>query len=904
MPLSVGTTLGPYSVTAKIGEGGMGEVYQAKDTRLDRDVALKVLPQAFTSDPDRLARFEREAKVLASLNHPNIGSIYGLEEAEGGKFRALVLELVEGPTLADRIKQGPIPVDEALPIAKQIAEALEAAHEKGIIHRDLKPANVKVRDDGTVKVLDFGLAKALQPEASEASASESPTISLTAAATQMGMVIGTAAYMSPEQAKGKVVDRRADAWAFGAVLFEMLTGRRAFVGDDVSDTLAAVLRAEINLDDLPDETPVRLRRVIEACLQRDPKQRVHDVADVRLAMEGAFESTAPTPSETAVAPPLRLWQRPAPALGVLMATVLVTGLTVWTLTRPDVPPANVIRFVLPPSDIAPFDVDGPFSDVAVSADGTRVVYAARGATGETQLMLRPLDQLDGALLRGGEDSSGPFFSPDGEWVAFGVDSSPTTLRKVLTSGGPPVTLAELPAIIAGASWGGDDQIIVGTVRGGLFRVPGGGGEPEILTTPDADQGEVGHYWPGVIPGRQAVLFGIDTGEGPSAQQLAVLALETREVTRLGLGGTNPRYASTGHVVYAVADGSVRAVPFDVERLEVTGNPVPLLEGVMVKITGAANFSLSDGGRLVYASGTGEVRSLMWVDREGREEPIDVPPRAYAYARLSPDGTKVALDSRDEDDDIWTWDLARGGLQPLTINPEPDRGVVWSPDGTRIAFASVRDGVGGVYWQAADGSGAAELLAEGPYFPTAFTPDGDRLLFTEPSVPPRNVGAVSTDGARTVEWLLGEPYSEQDPEVSPDGRWLAYSSNESGQNEVYVRPFPDVNASRTLVSTAGGNRPAWSADGQELFYFVGPNPDAIMAVPVQPTGTEFGSGRPEIVVQRNMVPLFAGRHYDVSSDGRRFLVFSSTDPEADESVPVQIVVVDNWHQELLERVPVP
>ena len=519
--------------------------------------------------------------MLASLNHPNIGSIYGLEEAEGGRFRALVLELVEGPTLTDRIKQGPIPIDEALPIAKQIAEALEAAHEQGVIHRDLKPANIKVKDDGTVKVLDFGLAKAFQPDASDLSLSQSPTISLTAAATQMGMVIGTAAYMSPEQAKGKVVDKRADVWAFGAVLYEMLTGTRAFVGDDVSDTLAAVLRAEVNLEELPEETPARLRQVLRACLQRDPKQRVHDVADVRLAMEGTFETALSAPAEAAALPEaaLQVWQRPVPALGVALAIAAVASLAVWSSMRPE--PADLMQFVIVPPDSAPLGFNTLVRDIAISPDGTQVVYNGPNSTNTSfQINVRPIDQLVAAPLRGAAGGVGPFVSADGEWVGFVDRGSPTRLQKVSIFGGPPVALTEAPSPIFGASWGSDDQILFGGNRG-LFRVSGGGGEPEAVTTLDAEEGETGHMWPSIIPGTNAVLFTILTGSNNSGQ-LAVLDLATEETMRLGLAGVSPQYVSTGHLIYAAADASVLAVPFDVASLKVTGNPVALIEGVGLK----------------------------------------------------------------------------------------------------------------------------------------------------------------------------------------------------------------------------------------------------------------------------------------------------------------------------------
>ena len=448
MPLQPGTSLGPYEVAAKIGEGGMGEVYRATDTSLDRQVAIKVLPDAFASDPERLARFEREAKVLASLNHPNIGAIYGLEKF--GDTRALVLELVEGPTLADRIKQGPIPIDEALPIAKQIAEALEAAHEQGIIHRDLKPANIKVKDDGTVKVLDFGLAKAFQPDASDPGLSQSPTISLTAAATQMGMVIGTAAYMAPEQAKGRPVDKRADVWAFGAVLYEMLVGQKPFTGKDVSDTLAAVLRIDADFDALPDGTPPRLRQVLKACLQKEPKDRVRDIGDVSLAIDGTFDVPAPeTPSS--VTHQLQVWQRPVPLVAAVLVLVAITGLAVWTLTRPaPQPPGLVTRFSIPLAADQDFGPTGR-SVVAVSPDGSQVVYVTRDA-----LWLRPIDQLQAVQVTGTDDGAGVFFSADGQSIGF---SAAGQLKKVSVSGGAPVTIANVAENPAGANWGVDDTIL-------------------------------------------------------------------------------------------------------------------------------------------------------------------------------------------------------------------------------------------------------------------------------------------------------------------------------------------------------------------------------------------------------------------------------------------------------------
>ena len=517
MPLEVGSTLGPYEVLSAIGAGGMGEVYKARDTKLDRDVALKILPDAFVNDPERLARFQREAKVLASLNHPNIAQIHGLEES--GDSPALVLEYVPGPTLQDRIAKGPIPLDEALPIARQIAEALEAAHEQGIIHRDLKPANVKVKDDGTVKVLDFGLAKALQPELSDLDAANSPTMTMTAAATKMGVIMGTAAYMSPEQAKGRQVDKRADIWAFGVVLFEMLTGRQAFGGTDISETLAAVLKTDLDLDALPADTPRGIRRVISRCMQKDRTQRSRDIGDVKLDLAEALAAPVEETVETAAIAQPAIWQRPVPAVGAALLLVALGGLAVWTLTSPSQPQPRVTRFRIPFEAGALPGVSGPL--LALSPDGTTLVYAARNEGGTLQLFRSRMDQLDGEPMADTEGASNPFFSPDGTWVGFRGDG--TTIKKVALAGGPVVTIHETSGF-RGATWGPDDTIIFGAgVGGGLSRVSADGGEPEAITTPDTDAGEVQHRWPQLLPGGNAVLFSVWSG-GQESQVLSVLEI--------------------------------------------------------------------------------------------------------------------------------------------------------------------------------------------------------------------------------------------------------------------------------------------------------------------------------------------------------------------------------------------
>ena len=561
----------------------MGQVYQATDTKLNREVALKVLPEAFASDPDRLARFQREAQVLASLNHPNIAAIHGLEEADG--VRALVLELVEGPTLADRIKQGPIPLDEALPIAKQIAEALEAAHEQGVIHRDLKPANVKVKDDGIVKVLDFGLAKALDPSPT-GDPSQSPT--LTAAATQMGVIMGTAAYMSPEQARGKTVDKRTDIWAFGVVLYEMLTGVRPFQGDDVSLTLASVMKSDVDAKTLPPDLPEKLRTVLRRCLEKDPSQRIRDIGDVRLAMEGAFETVVSVPSaESAATQPSRQRQALPWVAGLTLA--IITGLAVWSLTRPVEVSRRVERFDISPTPPTTLGLATAHHDLAITPDGTRVVYTGSGGN-PFQLYVRVLGELTATPLQGLDDRVvGPFISPDSAWVGF-ADQRDGTLKKVSILGGPPVTICSLPGTVRGATWGPDDTIIFGTGEAsGLWRVSASSGEPEQLTTLDAQRGGINHRWPHILPGGRAVLFTI-WGGGIDNSRIAVLNLDTGEQRVLVPGGSYPRYSPTGHLVYGVS-GTLRAVAFDLDRLEVTDpNPVPVLADVVTKSgSGAADF---------------------------------------------------------------------------------------------------------------------------------------------------------------------------------------------------------------------------------------------------------------------------------------------------------------------------
>ena len=892
--------IGCYQVTAKIGEGGMREVYQARDTKLDRDVALKVLPEAFTADPDRLARFEREAKVLASLNHPNIGTIYGLEEAEGGRFKALVLELVEGPTLADRIKQGPIPLDEALPIAMQIAEALEAAHEQGVIHRDLKPANVKVKDDGTVKVLDFGLAKAFQPETSGPDVSMSPTISLTAAATQMGMVIGTAAYMAPEQAKGKAVDRRADIWAFGAVLYEMLVGTRAFAGGDVSETLAFVITRDVDWDALPEATPPAVRHVLRRCLERDPKRRLRDVGDARLDLED--RTASPTTGQTAAvaAPRAPLWPRPAILIAAGLVSAIVGGLVVWTLSHPADSP--VARALITAPAARPLNLASD-TNIAISPDGSRVVFRAT-ADGETSLFVRRMAEFEATPLAGlGGNPRGPFVSPDGVWIAFFAQG---TLRKVNMNGGPPITIGVSPGgVPRGASWGPDDTIVFATTAGsGLWQMPAGGGEPEPLTTPDPERGELDHMFPTFLPGGDAALFSIITVGGSFDEaQTAILSLDTGRYEVLFPGGTSPKYVSSGHIVYMAA-GTLFAVGFDVERREVTSDPIPVVDTVRRSgQSGAADFAVSDDGTLVYVrgGGDGELMALTWVDRDGIEEPLPLAPGRYGGLRFSPDGTRLALEtSGDEGVELVVYDFERDTLSQLTFSPGGNCCPVWSPDGARIVFTSSRDGVPDLYHRNADGTGSVErAVAGGPpgRISWDWSADGTTVIFSgSGNLRALGMGAEPTDMA-----LVDTPFAQVQAALSPDGRWLAYQSNEDGDFDIYVRPFPNVDSGLWKVSAAGGQFPLWSADGSELFFVAG---DAVMASAIT-AGATFDWATP--------VALFSGsyalvgdrsiRVFDVSPDGRFLLRKAAAASDGDVGAP-ELVAVFNWFEELKKLVPVP
>jgi serine/threonine-protein kinase len=928
MSPSPGSRFGSYEIVALIGAGGMGEVYRARDTRLKREVALKLLSEPFAQDVERLARFQREAELLATLSHPNIASIYGLEDtrdASGPPATALVMELVEGPTLDEHLKAAgdnrqKLLLKEIVDIALQIADALESAHDRGVIHRDLKPANIKLTPSGQIKVLDFGLAKLVEPAglgSGPAGLTHSPTLSMQA--TFAGMILGTAAYMSPEQARGKAVDKRTDIWAFGCVLFEMLAGKRAFDGEDVTDAIASVVAREPDWAALPADVPSQLKLLLQRCLEKDPRKRIGDISTARFLMTETI-AARPASASSVGAAEARVDRTPAKRPAAVFASVgLVIGAAIaaaatWLAMRAPVETPRVIRFAIVPSAATSLSLNGADRDIAISPDGSHIVYRG-GRNDMAQLVVRAFDQLEGQPLPGIVGIRSPFISPDGHWIGF-FGGPNDELKKVSINGGPPLALCRYTGVTRGASWGPDGTIVFATNDSstGLLSVPEGGGEPKVLTKPDTGSRELDHLFPSFLPGGKAVLFTITSSAVPGQQaaQIAALDLKTGQKKILLRGGSSAVYIETGHLVYA-AGGTLRAVRFDPVRLEVLSDPVPVAEQVMMSGTGAANFVVSRDGRLVYvpaitglANAGGPQRSLVWLSRQGREEPLKAEMRGYTVPRLSPDGTRVALDIRDRENDIWIWEFARATLTRPTFDPQVDIYPVWTPDGRRIVFGSSRTGLMSVYSRAADGSGADEPLFRGRNVitPSSFSPDGKLLVVTE--LTPGQSGDVALlrmseeADRRQLEPLIASTFTELDGEISPDGQWIAYYSNESGQqDEVYVRPFPKVGSGRWQISNGGGTRPAWARNGRELFYL---NGGAMMAVPVQ-TKPGFVAGNPVKLFEGQFYTGQNARTYDVSADGQRFLMIKNAlAAAADQGVTQSMVVVDHWTEELKARVP--
>jgi Tol biopolymer transport system component len=889
----IGKSLAHYEITGLVGKGGMGEVYQAKDTKLGRDVAIKVLPEEFARDTERIARFQREAKLLAALNHPNIAAIYGLEESGGTHF--LVLELIGGDTVADRIKAGAIPPEEALNLALQIVEALETAHEKGVIHRDLKPSNIKVTPDGKVKVLDFGLAKAYAGGTADINMSNSPTLS--DAATQQGVILGTAAYMSPEQARGETVDKRADIWAFGVVLFEMLTGKQAFTGKTVSDTLASVLAREPEWNRLPANLHPRIRALLERCLNKDPRNRYHDIGDARMDIREILADPAgvlPAPGQAAGSERKKLpW-----VVAAAILCLIVTVVAIWMLKPAE--PRQVMRF----------DYDIPEGQqltsfrglvIAVSPDGRQFVYATTKG-----LYMRSVDELTAKLVAGTEETTlVPFFSPDGKWIAY-ISTAERKLKKISVNGGAPVVICDLTSFMGGY-WNEDNTIVFGQLPGPIMRVSANGGSPEAITKTTSET----HIFPQILPGGEYLMY--TAAAATNRMRILVQSLKSGEVKEL-FAGSRATYVPTGHIIYKLPDNdNLFAVPFDLDKLEVTGGAVPIVEEVL-------QYAIPGAGTLVYLPGTSGASSstgqtFVWVDREGKEEPLGAPANQYLFPRISPDGTRVAMQIAGDNPDIWVWDLVRKTMTRLTFDKSAENQPIWTPDSKQVLFWSGRDGdFGAIYRKQADGTGADEKLVAAPdrqLFPWALTGDGKTLVVvdTPDAYTQADISMLPMEGDHEIKPLLHQKeYVETQAKISPDGKWMAYVSNESGKSEVYVRPFPDVEKGRWQVSTNGGVSPLWAPGGRELYYFSEDDDPSATAVAVE-TGTAFSAGTPKKLFSRR--PYLAGGStpgtpWDIHPDGKRFLLMKlpgSGGNEGTAPASRKINIVLNWFEELKTRVPV-
>jgi serine/threonine-protein kinase len=919
----VGRRLAEYEVTARIGAGGMGEVYRARDIKLGRDVAIKVLPAPMAHDDARIARFRREAQILATLNHPHIAAIYALEESED--VVALVLELVDGPTLADRIRQGPLAMHDALTIARQTAEALEAAHAKGIIHRDLKPANVKAPDGGTVKVLDFGLAKAIGEETGL-----TRTHLATVHKTQEGMILGTATYMSPEQARGLAVDTRTDIWAFGCVVYEMITGRKAFDGDTVTDCLAAILGRDPDWTALAPVAPTSVVALVKRCLEKDVQHRLADIGDARRALEDVLAAGT---AQVGARPVKGASKRRVPGLAYVaaIAGLLVAGaFGVRTVRELTLKPER-IDIALAHDEFIPSTHS---SELAISNDGTLIAYGSSKRMASMSMMNSrsdgtadsdQTDDLSGTAVPsmamteqiyvrairqgaarplGGALGSGPFFSPDSKWVGFW--HAPTgTLRRVAITGGAPVKICDAVSGIAGATWGPDGTIVFAWFD--LFRVPASGGPPTPLLKVDEDHGERFFRHPSFLPSGKAILFTVAMADSDSYDEadIGVLSLETGKKRILVHGGTSPRYAPSGHLIYA-RGGTLLAVPFDPEKLEIigTGQPFPVANGVFMSAnTGMSAFSISSAGDLVYAAGPEErgTRVPVWVDKNGQKSPLPIKPQSYLHPRLSPDGHQLAIEIEGASHDIFTYDLARGGEPTKMSFDGASHWPSWTPDGRRLTFRSWKTGTMTMWWMPVDRSSPPERLTRigSMQSPESWSPDGKTLALTQMDDPQRgsDIYTLSLDGDRQPRALIRTKFSEGSPKFSPNGAWLAYSTNESGQPEVWAMAYPA--GARIPISTNGGTDPLWRHDGRQLYYRLG---DQMMVVDIT-YGPSLKASKPRVLWRGNYLagagsscgmagPTSA--NYDVTPDGDRFLMIEDASPTAESE---RVRVVSHWSVEL-------
>jgi Tol biopolymer transport system component len=895
MALSAGSKLAHYDVIAAIGAGGMGEVYRARDTRLNRDVAIKVLPAHFSDDADRVARFTREAQTLAALNHPNIAAIYGVESPSTGSGQAaLVMELIEGEDLSTQIARGPVPVREALAIARQVIDALEAAHDSGIVHRDLKPANIKVRDDGTVKVLDFGLAKAGDTGEPGSNLANSPT--MTARATQMGMILGTASYMSPEQARGRAVDKRTDVWAFGCVLYEMLTGRKVFDGEDVAEIISGVLKTEPDWTALPAGVPAHVRAVLIRCLVKDRKARIPDLAVVRYMLDGSLASSE-TMTDGRVGSS-RLWQL---AAAVLLVATAVMGVA-WYRTPAHAP--EVTAFHVAPPDGTEFTA-GSYSDATVpslSPDGRMIAFTAADAAGQRRLWVRRMGSPTAERIAGTEGASFPFWSPDSRTIGYAITGK---LMKVAVAGGVPSQICDLfPGIVSrGGTWNRDNVIVFNNGPTLLYRVSASGGTAEpigrLLT------GEVGRQFPAFLPDGDHVLY--SGAEEPGGAGVYVLSLETGATTRVIAAETGAVYsASSGHLLFG-RQGALLAQPFDLKTRQVSGEPVTITDRLETDtVPGLVAFSVSDSGVLAFGTGSAGDPGveLVWVDRQGKALGTVGPAGRIRGIDLSPNGSRLAVHVHtDNGGDIWISDLATGTTSPFTFDAALENASpVWSPTGDRIAFSSIRAGVPSVFVKPSDNSGAEVLLFAmantRTLAPFSWSQKGDVLLVgAQVTDTGKDVYTVPLAAAGRPAQLLGSRVTESHGQLSPDGRWLAYVSSETGVSEVYLQTAT-ANGGKWGVSMGGGTFPRWRADSGELFYVSGTR---MMAKTVDAQGVVAALGPPQFLFDynaaTNQLRPFAGHgdHYPyaVRKDGARFLLSRRpVDREAEAgSSPIGVMI--NW-----------
>jgi len=891
--------LSHYRIVSKIGAGGMGEVYRARDTRLDREVAIKLLPASVANDEDRLRRFEQEARATSALNHPNILTIYDIGTHEEAPF--IVAELLEGEELRELLNDGPLPSRKALDYAQQVAQGLAAAHEKGIIHRDLKPENLFVTHDGRVKILDFGLAK-LKPQRDAVLGSEIETQNQI---TDPGTVMGTVGYMSPEHVRGHEADHRSDIFSFGSILYEMLSGQRAFRRETMAETMRAILKEEPpELSESNAMVNPQLERIVRRCLEKQPARRFQTTSDLGFALEalsgitGSSESQGSYSGAAAIAPMQFLSRERLVwgALGLALGAVVV-GIVFWLLIgRPTSGPttSQTVRRMtinLPDGELLALAKFGPLgigrTSIALSPDGSQLAYAAE-RTGKAQLYLRALDQFDARPISGTEGAYSPFFSADGRSLGF---FSGNKLKKVSLQGGEPVTLCEA-RIPHGASWGPDDTIVFADSEGNnLSRVSASGGRPEVLSrTKDRA------FYPEFLPGGKAVLFSIKGFHNPDYGQIAVLSLATGERRVILEGGTNPRYATSGHIVFARA-GAILAAPFDLSRLEVTGSAVTLIEGIRIEEWGAAQFALSPEGTLVYVSGgPAWIGNFSWVDLQGISKPLAAPAQAYGPVSLSPDGQRLAVTVVGATSDVWVYELTRGTFTRLTVEGSNYR-PVWTPDGRRIVYQrSSGPNQFQIVWQLADGSGAEEVLttSDYPWWPASLSPNGKLLAFqqNDPDTG-TDLSILPLEGDRQPYSWVKTKFNEWGAAFSRDGKWIAYTSDESGQYEVYVRPFPGSGGKRQL-SNAGGEEVIWSPDGRTLFYREGLK---WMSVAVQ-TQPEFRAAAPRLMFEGPYLNV-PGVSYDVAPDGRRFIMLEES---VKQPPTTHLNAVINWFEELKRRVP--